>query len=133
MHVLRVYRYRHSNNGTVMRLPFFRDNQWGPLSRRAAPTPGRRGAPCRLKGQSPSYLRFGQLSLSRSFSRAPTLLLSFAFSLGACARSGPRRAGNAYATGPVENSTEIVYMARFVRLSRSTPTPRFFGRFPRGA
>lgn len=64
------------NNGAVMRLPFFRDNRWGPFRERGCcslPIPTHHGALYRLKGQSPSYLRFGHLSLSLS-------PLSFAFS-----------------------------------------------------
>lgn len=61
-----------------MRLPFFRDNRWGPFRERGCcplpPPSSHSDAPRgRLKGQSPSYLRFGHLSLSLSFafSRRP--------------------------------------------------------------
>lgn len=53
-----------------MRLPFFRDNRWGPFRERGCcPPSSHSDAPRgRLKGQSPSYLRFGHLSLSLSLS-----------------------------------------------------------------
>ena len=86
-----------SNNRTVVRPPFFRDNQqssFSPWSCTLSHSMQPRGlAPCRLKGQSPSYLRFDQLPLSpvSSFPVSPSPVpLSFRFFSNAVANDPPR-------------------------------------------
>lgn len=130
----------HSNNGTVMRLPFFRDNQWGPLSRRVTPTVvrarGDRG-PMPLK-RTIAFLFTIWPALPFSFFH-PSLPLSFAFSTGPCVFRGPRRPprrqrGTPTRTGPFENPDRgTISTAR--SLARSTargarPPHKFFMEFP---
>ena len=145
VHVLRVYRYRRSNNGAVMRLPFFRDNQWGaPFSKGCPHHDSKHGAPCRLKGQSPSYLRFGRLSFSRPFARPSPFFRFFPLSPRAPPPPPPYTRGphvEAVETGnpcaTVENPREIATTPRvgfsIVARAPSTPTDEFFGGFPRGS
>lgn len=108
------------------------------LSRKAVPPLDATRAPYRLKGQSPSYLRFDQLPLSPSSFTFSSVLLSsfrsFSPSRGRAPRVGWRRSDDQTCSKRILPSTENRRKSRGQRFfDRSlNDDQRFFDRFVPG-